>query len=155
MSTARTYIFVMWGRNFEEASATIFVTELRQAGLCVKVVGLDGRYTAGEHGLALVPDLTLGQALPLAQRALCVIVPCSGAWCQRLHNDPRIIDFFQRAHGSHAQFVVGSLDGRLLTPRTEPTALASQPVAVDVTAYPPGDALPPFVRNLAEILRAS
>ena len=63
------YVFVLWGKGFYEASATIFVTELRRAGLRVKVVGLTQRRTSGAFGLALVPDVTLDQILLAASHA--------------------------------------------------------------------------------------
>ena len=66
------YIFVLWASEFEETTATIFVTELRQAGLPVKIVGLTRRISKGAHGLALVPDITLEQAIPLASQPFMV-----------------------------------------------------------------------------------
>lgn len=35
-------IFVLWAANFDEAAASVFVSELRNAGLRVQVVGLHG-----------------------------------------------------------------------------------------------------------------
>ena len=68
MSKTTSTIFVLWGHHFDEAVTAIFVTELRTAGVRVKVVGLEARTSAGAHGLSLVPDLALGQLPRLAQR---------------------------------------------------------------------------------------
>src|SRR4051794_590737 len=107
ISRMQQTIFVLWGNNFEEAAAAIFVSELRQAGLRVKVVGLRGPTAPGVHGLALMPDLTLGQALPLAGKASGIVLPCAAKRLSQLANDPRFIDFFQQADANHALFVLG------------------------------------------------
>ena len=43
MTISDSHIFVLWGNGFDEAMTAIFVTELRRAGLRVKVVGLTQR----------------------------------------------------------------------------------------------------------------
>ncbi len=40
MSDYQNYVFVLWGEQFDELAAVVFVTELRDIGLCVKIVGL-------------------------------------------------------------------------------------------------------------------
>ncbi|NJN83089.1 MAG: hypothetical protein HC802_12930 [Caldilineaceae bacterium] len=105
-STRSYYIFILWGDNFEEATAVTFITELRRAGLLVKVVGLHGQSSGGRYGLVLTADLTLGEAMTLADRAICIVVPCSTATLKRVENDPRVPDFFRLARGNQARFVV-------------------------------------------------
>lgn len=100
------YAFILWGERFEEEVATIFATELRRIGICVKIVGLTGLQAAGIHGLVLTADFTLGQALPLANQAMCVVVPCSASVLQRSEDDPRVPQFFREAMANHAQFVI-------------------------------------------------
>lgn len=100
------YVFILWGDKFEEAAVVTFTTTLRDTGLHVKVVGLTGQRSTGKYGMVLCSDLTLGQALALANQAICVIVPCSAATLKRIENDPRVIDFFQRAETNHARFVL-------------------------------------------------
>ncbi|HRW06446.1 MAG TPA: hypothetical protein P5121_15185 [Caldilineaceae bacterium] len=104
--TAAHYIFVLWGRNFDEAAATIFVTELRQAGRRVKVVGLDGELPVGMNGLALAPDIPLSKALPYANRTICVIVPCQAGHWPRLQQDPRLVDLISDSQQAGAILVV-------------------------------------------------
>jgi putative intracellular protease/amidase len=110
MPKADEYIFVLWGSGFDEATATIFVTELRRAGLRVKVVGLTRRRSGGAYGLVLEPDLTLEQALPLAASATCLVIPYSSSGNQRLANDPRLSEFFDQAQANQARFVIGPMD---------------------------------------------
>src|SRR5688500_3710213 len=101
------YIFVLWGKDCEEVTATLFVTAPRGAGLRVKLVGLVTRQTAGLYGLALVPDMTLEQALPLANRARGVVIPCGVRGLQCFDNDPRLLEFFSHARENKAKFVMG------------------------------------------------
>jgi len=104
------YIFILWGDKFEETAVVTFATTLRDAGLHVKVVGLTGQRSTGKHGVVLYSDLALGQALALAEQAICVIVPCSATTLVRVENDPRVLDFFQRAETNGAQFVLNQAE---------------------------------------------
>lgn len=104
------YAFILWGDRFEEEVASIFATELRRMGIGVKVVGLTGLQASGIHGLVLNADLTLGQALPMANKAICVIIPCSASVLQRSEDDPRVPQFFKEAMANQAQFVISSGD---------------------------------------------
>jgi len=87
-------VLVLWAGDFEEATATIFITELRNAGIQVKVVSLTRHQTRGAHGLALGPDLTLSQARPLLADTTHLIIPAAGKVTQSLKNDPCLSEFF-------------------------------------------------------------
>ena len=110
MSKPDECVFVLWGKGFHEATATIFVTELRRTGLRVKVVGLTQRRSSGAFGLALLPDVTLEQILPLAGRAICKVVPYTPSGNNRLRNDPRLSKLFEKVHANNGKFIVGQLD---------------------------------------------
>lgn len=110
MSRSEEYIFVLWGNGFDEATATIFVTELRRVGFRVKMVGLTQRHLGGACGLVLVPDMTLEQALPLVDKVSCLVVPYTSSGSKRLWNDPRLSEFFHKIHDNQAKFVIGHLD---------------------------------------------
>ncbi|NJN97524.1 MAG: DJ-1/PfpI family protein [Anaerolineales bacterium] len=97
MTKFNDYIFVLLGHNFDERSITAVVTQLRQAGLLVKVVGLTPGQISGAHGLTLVPDLTLGKALTLASQVIGVIIPSASADSPALRNDPRLAELLERA----------------------------------------------------------
>lgn len=114
MLNADRYVFVLWAKNFDEMAATIFVIELRRAGLRVKLVSLTHHPVGGAHGLAFVPDLTLEHALPLAGQSSCVIIPASLQIARQLKTDPRLREFFAQAGLNHSRFVVGPLaDGEI------------------------------------------
>ncbi len=144
---SKDYIFVLWGDGFDEAVATIFVTELREAGLLVRVVGLTPRKISGARGLALVPDLTLDQALPLASQAICLIVPSTSRWSERYNSDPRLHEFFRQANSNQAKFVIGSFNEIIPTSR-ELLTLTSENVMV----YPEIENIVKFARKTAKFL---
>ena len=110
MSRTHSYMFVLWADRFDEFAATVFVTEFRIAGLRTKLVSLVSHASAGAYGLALAPDLTLDQALPLACRAACVVIPGGAAAVQPAGRRPAVRIFLAEAHARGALFVVG-IDG--------------------------------------------
>lgn len=141
------YIFVLWAENFEEAPATIFVTELRKAGLRVKVVSLTHQQTSGVYGLALVPDLTLEQAMPFITQICCLIIPCSLRLAQNLKKDPRLHDFFEQLRSNQTRFVTGQLTG---APSDEFNFFSLS--RSDITVYPDNEDLVSFARQVAHSL---
>jgi hypothetical protein len=147
MSKSRDYVFVLWGDRFDEAVATILITELREAGLRVKVVGLTPRQIGGAHGLALVPDLTLDQALPLASQAICLIIPSTTPWSKQLNNDPRIRQFIEQASSSQTKFVVSMWEEPIQAGLALPTT-----VRENVMVYPETEDLVKFARQIAKLL---
>lgn len=142
MAKTKNYIFILWGQRFEEAVAALFVTELRQAGLLVKVVGLDFQHLSGAHGLSLLPDWTLSEALPHAAKAICVIIPCPPSDLFSFTNDPRLPEFFQQARSNQAYFIIKAA--------TDPNATGTDLFPPDrVWFYPEGEGLLEFVHQLA------
>lgn len=105
MSQTRPFIVVLWGNQFDEAVAAIFVTQLRQAGLQVKVVGLHGPTSRGANGLALSADMTLGEAIEQAEDVTCVVIPAEANAMKRAMQDPRVEGFLTKATEHQAQTV--------------------------------------------------
>lgn len=99
-------VFVLWGDHFAEDVATIFATELRRAGLHVKIVGLRGLQASGIHGVVLATDLALGQALPLTKKTTALVIPCNVTILQRAEDDPRLRDFFKQAIRDNVRLIV-------------------------------------------------
>ena len=141
------YVFILWGDKFEEAEAAIFATELRQTGLCVKLIGLAGQRSTGVHGLVLLSDLTLSEALPLAHKAICVVIPCNTATAKRIENDPRILDFFEQANLNRAQFVMKQFD-KIAAPFAAKLSIPPQ----QIITYSEDDELTGFARHMAGML---
>lgn len=154
--TAAHYIFVLWGRNFDEAAATIFVTVLRQAGRRVKVVGLDGELPVGMNGLALAPDIPLSKALPYATRTACVIVPCHAGQWPRLQHDPRLLDLIQDSQRTGGILVVEAKHHERPAEWTNAVEALMERIKSTVPSikmYPPDEELTCFARNLANDLQ--
>ncbi len=117
-------VFVLWGDNFAEDVTTICATELRRAGLHVKIVGLTGLQASGLHGVALAADVALGQVQPLTKKTLAIVIPCDVTILQRAEDDPRLRDFFRQAITPDVRLIVerpevitnSSLQGLAISP---------------------------------------
>lgn len=151
MTKHQKHVLVLWGDKFEEATAAVFVSELRKAGLRVKVVGLTPPQIRGSYGLVLVPDLTLDQALPLAADTCCLVIPHSFPGLKRLKNEPRLEAFFEQAVQNQTKIVVGGLSGSEFAELDLWPAEAANLVSV----YPQGEELLSFARELAGSLSGS
>lgn len=88
--TVRNCIYVLWGDGFDELTAVIAITLLRQAGHHVKLVGLRRQPIAGAYGVMLVPEIGLDEALSKAATFCGLVVPCAEAGWQRLQLEPRV-----------------------------------------------------------------
>lgn len=99
-------VLVLWGAGGDEAAAVIFARELRMAGQLVKLVGLGGEMIKGQAGVVLVPDMTLGEALPLATCAAAVILPFANQTLKDFASDPRLGELIAAAHAAGAIFLL-------------------------------------------------
>ena len=138
------YVFVLWGNQFQEVAAAVFVGELRCAGLPVKLVSLSRKSITGLYGLTLLPDLTLEQALPMASQAIAIIIPSGSQGAKQLENDPRLTGFFKEAHANNAEFVID----RALAD----TSLFAPSISNAVCIYPENEELVCFARQLSKFL---
>ncbi len=135
--------FVLWGEGGEEVSAAIFIKELRESGVQVKLVGLGSTRIKGEAGLVFVPDVTLGQALEVVHRAALVVLPFGGQTLRRFTNDPRLEQFIGEAHAQGVTFVqsADAADSANLS------MLFDSNVCYRVIVYPVGEALHGFIED--------
>jgi hypothetical protein len=152
VTTSSHLILVLWGQGFDEIAASIFVAELRRLGKRVKLVGLNSQQIAGQHGVTLVPDLPLGQALRAAHRIQCVIVPAPYAALAQFSYDPRLAELLGLANHQHALLVVDTLPP-LASPLS--SALSASPSDAHASAstsqllaYPATTELMPFVHTV-------
>ena len=143
-SIATAHVFVLWGEKFEEEIAAIFITEMRRIGVRVKLVGVTGHSAAGRHGLTLRPDILLGDALLLADSAICVVLPCELDMVKRLQEDPRAMSFLAQAAQNQAQFIVRK---PAIIAETDLAKLALS--SADWVCYQACDDLFEFIRNIA------
>lgn len=131
MNAAHREVWVLWAERFDEATAALFVTEMRAAGLRTRLVSLGRRVAAGSHGLALVADWTLEEALAQRQDVACLVIPAQMEGWQRLINDPRVNILFDRLASGRAALVIGPPEGASL----------AQGVGLTWEAYAPGPEL--------------
>ena len=134
-------IFVLWATNFDETAASVFVSELRNAGLRVQVVGLHGQQIAGAHGLVLGPDMRLDEALRYAGQTRCLIIPAPLHCLAPFEADPRLCRFMEEVQTAGARIVAGDADYD-----------ATQLLSAGAELYPPGEDVFAFVRRLAKSL---
>lgn len=102
--------FVFWDAHYDDVLAVTYTARLRQAGIATKIVGLHGKQAFGKNGLLLTADNTLGEVLPLAEHAVCIVVPCHSPNIGHLDTDPRARIFLERAAENGAHFVAGRLE---------------------------------------------
>lgn len=91
MTTAifRNRVYILVAPGFEEAAVIYCLTQLRQAGLPVSLVGLMAGQIAGWHGLSICPDLTLDEVDAHEPMKLAVI-PGGQQCATALLTDPRV-----------------------------------------------------------------
>lgn len=86
------------------------ISILRQAGLCVKSMGMTSGLVSGSYGISLMPDLTLSDLNNLAQttKFSAVILPESKQCLARLETDPRLHNFLRQVWSQGCQIVVSA-----------------------------------------------
>lgn len=151
-SSHDSYTLIFWGNSYDENVATIFASRLREAGLCVKIVGIDGFHAKGKNGITLQADLCASQICGLAKQTQCVVLPCDLHGYQKLHDDPRVQDFFSELLGS-----IGAPQSNLTFVlhhglKSLQSLLQTSFQSVEVFIYPQNDALFTFTHTIAEKL---
>ncbi|MEM7535022.1 MAG: DJ-1/PfpI family protein [Chloroflexota bacterium] len=121
-SQTHPYNFVLCGGYFDEQMAISLITALRSVGHKVKSVSLRGEKVAGMHGVTIVPDMTLNQAMAFADQAACVILPCHTPHVTPWSHDPRLHQFLRKARENEALFVMGRVKAEELDLLTIPAA---------------------------------
>ncbi len=147
MATRDGLVLVLWAPRFDELAATVFVTALREAGLKVKLVSLSRRFAGGSHGLGLVPDLSLEEALPLAGAVTCIVLPCGAGDVRRIAQDPRVRELLWLGQAYCATLVVR----RGAEASLADLALISRGTG-HLVSFSPGDDLLAFAAGLAAAL---
>ncbi len=91
-------ILVPLAEGFEELEAVTIIDLLRRGGSEVTVAGLDSGPVRGAHGITLVPDTTLAQAL--ADEFDMVALPGGLPGSDHLTADPRLRELLREMAGS-------------------------------------------------------
>ena len=90
--TSQTCAVILLADGFEETDAIVVLGLLRQAGLCVKSLGLTSGLICSAHGVCILPDLTFDDLdrLTEATAIRMVILPEGRNGLARLEADPRV-----------------------------------------------------------------
>lgn len=135
---------VFCGNGCDTASAAIFIAEMRSASLPVKLVGLGGVQSKGSFGFSIVNDMTLGDAMKLANRAVYVIFTFVGNGISPFLNDPRLHQFVEEAHENGAIFIESEQVGKS---SAMPKVFKSD-TPFRILSYPSREELYDFIREL-------
>jgi putative intracellular protease/amidase len=85
-------VLIIIATGFEETEIVAIISAFRQAGLCVKGVGLTSGLVSGAHGVWMMPDLPLADLDHLQRDSSVSMVILSGGEQSlvRLEMDPRV-----------------------------------------------------------------
>lgn len=143
MAQRARLVLVLWHDHFDEIAAAIFVGELRAVGQQVRLVGLGASKNRGKHGLRLVPDTTMTEALAIQEEVEMVVFPCD-AWSESIAtHDPRLRELLFTLSHQHTRLVVSQNAVQTLAHWLPPVAEAFFEV------YPSTETLVPFARSVA------
>jgi anti-sigma-K factor RskA len=154
MARRQPLVLLLWGDQFDEAAAALFVSALRAAGVQVRVVGVDGRTASGRHGLQVSADLTLHRALALSNRVTHVVLPCAVTHFHRLREDPLVTRLLDESAAAGAQFLISVQPESCTGCNVLPLPAAAPPLPLErVRAYPEVD-LTEFTNQMAGEIRS-
>jgi hypothetical protein len=102
-------ILTIIAQGFDEADTISLISILRQAGLCIKSVGMTSGLVSGAYGVCLMPDLTLSDLDSLAKTMAvgAVVLPENKQCLSRLEADPRLHNFLRQVWAQGGQIVAG------------------------------------------------
>ena len=108
-------VIVVIADGFEETDAVVLVSLLRQAGLCVKSVGLTSGLICSAHGIWVMPDLTIADLdRPTNTTSVStVILPEGRQGLARLEADPRVHRLLRRVVAHRGQIVTSAAGMRV------------------------------------------
>ncbi|MGC1376211.1 MAG: DJ-1/PfpI family protein [Anaerolineales bacterium] len=106
-------ILTVIAQGFDEAETISLISMLRQAGLCVKSMGMTSGLVSGAYGICLMPDLTLSDLDSLSKMTTfsAVILPENRQCLARLEADPRLHNFLRQVLTQGGCIVAGA-EGR-------------------------------------------
>lgn len=148
MGQTRPTVLVLWGKQFDEAVAAIFVTQLRQAGIRVKIVGLHGPQTRGANGLELSSDITLGDAMKLVPDVTYIVIPAAESAFLQMLQDPRVEDLL----GNSIEYQVQAIASKLVAKKLKYEEYPQGIQASNLLHYPDKHSLVKFVQELIDRL---
>ena len=107
---------VLVADGFEETEVVVVISSLRQAGLCVKSVGLTSGLISSIHGVEFMPDLTLANLDRFAETTFIsmVILPGGRLGISRLEADPRVHKLLRQVVAQEGQIAISPEGSQVL-----------------------------------------
>ena len=98
---------VLLADGFDETEVVVLLSTFRKAGLCIKTVGLTHGLLKSSSGIALLPDVTLSDAIKVMDIDEIDLVILTGeAWhLARLAQDPRVHQFLRQVVSQEGMIV--------------------------------------------------
>ncbi len=115
-TVAQNCVLVVMTNGFDETETIAMISVLRQAGLCVKSVGLASGLVGSAHGLWIMPDLTLSDLDDWMKTKFIrlVVLPENEQSLARLEIDPRIHKILRQVVAQKGQIAVSPRGLQLL-----------------------------------------
>lgn len=164
-------VLVPLAEGFEEIEAVAVVDLLRRAGIAVRTAALGSREVTGSHGITVLADIGLDEAV--AADYDMIVLPGGMPGAKHLNADARVIELLQQlaAAGRYTAAICAapsvlahagllrdrtatSFPGFLLADSAPGLRLSEAPVVIDgkvATSRGPGTAIP-FALALIELL---
>jgi hypothetical protein len=146
--TGHAQIILLLADGFDEAAVSIILTNLRQAGLAVNLVGLRSRRVSGAHGMIVVPNTSLDRVLEISSPILALILPGGASHLTRLRVDPRVSTLLQRS--IMEETILVGLEDQVTKTIIEMTGNNGE--SINILEPEPGIYLEDFARTLAQQL---
>ncbi len=148
---------VLIADGFEEAKTVALLSLMRQAGLCIKCVGLVSGLITGARGLSIRPDMTLAdlEALEPTIPIMAVILPEGKPSLARLEADPRVHRLLKQVMAKQG-FVITSREGLRVVRAAlwgNSSGIDSGDLASAIIVREPQAPFETFVRDLIQRLR--
>ncbi len=143
-------VLVLVTDGFEELEMIAVISSLRQAGLCIKSVGLTSGLVSGTHGVWLMPDLTLADVDRFTKTVSisALILPEGHQALSQLEVDPRVHRLLRQVVAGGGQVVVGAEGRRLFKLSGEGAGYGDDFSQVSVLLREPGQSPESLARSL-------
>ncbi len=111
-------VFILLASGFEEEATIFCLTQLREAGIFVSLVGASAGLIRGAHGVKVQPDATLRKVTAVSPPKL-IIIPDGKRAVSMLLSDPRVHQLLAATTENNGQVAVmpavASMLGELVT----------------------------------------
>lgn len=102
-------LFVLVGKQFDEALVVSLSSPLWDAGWLIKLIGRTTGPVRGKRGFEMLPGISLEQALRLTWTATVILIPCTLEHIHFLKDDPRYVTLLQRISQPDTLFIVSDV----------------------------------------------